>query len=288
MAIESHAPIAGSGDAVVTPDDWCGFLRPEFVLGDDRIHPDTGDIWWSLDARRGEDVLVNHAVGFDVKIYDSKADWLVDTASGLILGPSDAGYREEMNTTPVTIVEGGFVDLGYAALAGGPLRGWDPRTKDKRSTSSSDSAAIPSLNDASLISDFSAIRARTSSALSAYRKSLYRSGHLVLNGSNKIRLFQPTFDTYTSYYERDGLLQDRSFVSGNSFRGTVWTTEIAGADLGSDGLDSDGRFGVDDSGERETLPPFDIHPEAIRITVRLENPSTRQIRQSSVVLRDQL
>ena len=58
--------------------------------------------------------------------------------------------------------------------------------------------------------------------------------------------------------------------------------------MASDGLDNDTAFGPDDSGERETLPPFRARPEAIRVSIRIENPATRQIRQASVVHRDEL
>ncbi|MCM2371759.1 hypothetical protein [Aporhodopirellula aestuarii] len=132
-------------------------------------------------------------------------------------------------------------------------------------------------------------------ASQSYANSLYRSGRLVTTGANTIALFQPAFDTFTLWYERDGVLQGR--VS-NSMEGTRWsTTTGASADLGADGLDGDGiygggiasvagRYGADDLGERETLPPFTDTPEAINVSVRLENPTTRQIRQASVTIRD--
>ncbi len=283
------------------PYNWCGFLRPEFVLGHDRFHPDPSDAYWSANARLGEDLLVNNAVGFDVQIYDPTAFWIADASSGLVVGPGDAGYRGALNASlidlpflrlPAGLSTGGFVDLAYTSLAGGSLRGWTARTVDRRSTSSSDSSQVIVGNRGFLVSAFSGILLASTNANNAYRPSLYHSGKLVVNGTNQIRLFQPTFDTYTSSYERDGFLQNSRFdASTNIFEGTLWTTTTAGADLGANGIDDDATTtppypGVDGVSERETSPPFDVHPEAIRVTVRLENPTTRQVRQSSVIHRD--
>ncbi len=285
-----------SNDPVVTPADWCGFLRPEFVLGHDYIHADPGDAWWSRSARRGEDLLVNNAMAFDVQIYDSAASWIADAGSGLVVGPTDAGYREVLNAAVINlglpadasrVTFGGFVDLAYPTLAGGSLRGWGAGSRDRRS-GGYDSNAIPAGNYPFLDSEYSGLRSVSANAASAYQLSLFQSGHLVLDGSNRIRLYQPTFDTYTSSYERDGFLQDKRFTTPN-FAGTIWTTNTdpTVADLGANGLDETGTLpGADDPSERETSAPFTVRPEAIRVTVRLENPSTRQVRQSSVVHRD--
>ena len=58
----SPASPTANTDSVVTTADWCGFLRREFVLGHDAVHPQpdpTGP--WSLIARLGEDLVVNNA-----------------------------------------------------------------------------------------------------------------------------------------------------------------------------------------------------------------------------------
>ena len=57
-------------------------------------------------------------------------------------------------------------------------------------------------------------------------------------------------------------------------------------DLGANGLDDDPfQFGADDITERETLPPCPQKAEAVRVTVRIENPSLRFVRQASVEYR---
>ena len=283
-------PLGVTAGSVVTPRNWCGFLRPEFVLGQDLIHTDPNDTWWSPDARKGEDLLLNNALAFDVQVYDPTARWITDTSSGLVVGPTDAGYREVLNETAAIFVrarvsQGGFVDLAYPVLAGGSLRGWAARTRDRRSGSATDSPSIGT-NAGFLISDSSNVAATTNFANTTYQQSLFQSGRLVINNAGNIVLFQPTFDTFTSFYERDGLFQDNRFSAPN-YNGTIWTTNTTGADLGSDGLDTDGFNGADDLNEHETSAPMMVRPEAIRVTVRLENPSTRQLRQSSVVHRDE-
>ena len=98
-------------------------------------------------------------------------------------------------------------------------------------------------------------------------------------------MFQPTYDTYTNSFERDGFHQTE--LATGSF-GKVWNS-LTGAtvtDQGSNGLDEDGLFGADDFAEQETSAPFINKADAIRVTIRIENPKTRQIRQSSVVFRD--
>ena len=109
---------------------------------------------------------------------------------------------------------------------------------------------------------------------------------MATSGQN-IVLFQPAFDTYTSVYEKDGFYQGA--VNSNS-KGSLWTTFIQGnntvtVDRGANGLDDDLQFGVDDFNERETLAPFLNKAEAVRVTVRLENPSLRFVRQASVEYR---
>ncbi|WP_044255563.1 prepilin-type N-terminal cleavage/methylation domain-containing protein [Rhodopirellula sp. SWK7] len=286
-------PLSSSGSApVVTPSRLCGFIRREFVLGDDNTHLEPGSFWGA--DRRGEDVLVNNALSFDLKIYDPNVS-LFQTNTGLVVSPNDAGYRETLldaiTNSESPVFTGAFVDLCYPVLAGGSLRGWQARYLDRVNTTAGSTIAT---TGSYLLTPFSGLSG-FSNASQSYSNPLYRSGRLVTTGANTIALFQPAFDTYTSFYETDGLLQGR--VS-NSLEGTRWsTTTGATADLGADGLDgagiygggiasSTGQYGADDVGERETLPPFTTAPEAIKVSIRLENPTTRQIRQASVTIRD--
>lgn len=310
--VNSGDRIAPDGTGtVITPQTLCGFLRPEFVLGSDWVHfvkdDPSGYGGWSND-RSGEDIVVNNILGFDLKIYDPSSTSLT-TDSGFVISPNDAGYRETLidaltSTTPPTPsqnrgeLRGDFVDLSYPVLAGGSLRGWQQRFLDSQNRAGALSGTISEPTDNSLkylITPYSGLSNYSSPTIGphqAYANSLYRSGKLLITGG-EIRLFQPTFDTYTSSYERDGFLQNRQSVTDE---GIIWRTTTTAADSGSDGVDGfgiytpgmpavDSQFGADDLGEHETLPPFTTPAEAIQISVRLYNPSTRQIKQMSVVHR---
>lgn len=293
MPTRMAPPLSGSATApVVTPSSMSGFLRREFALGEDGTHLDPGPSWGA--DRRGEEVMINNALGFDLSVFDPSVPLFL-TGSGLIVSPNDAGYREALVTaiaagTPPTST-GGFVDLCYPVLAGGSIRGWLARPVDV--LDAAPGSLIPT-STTHLFTPFSGLSGFGNGSQS-YANSLYRSGRLVTSAADVIELFQPAFDTYTMAYETDSFLQSRV---NTSLEGTLWSsTTGATADLGADGLNGfgiyspgvisvSGQFDADDLGERETLPPFLAVPSAIRVTFRLENPATRQIRQSSVVVRD--
>jgi hypothetical protein len=75
------------------------------------------------------------------------------------------------------------------------------------------------------------------------------------------------YDTWSLSYEADGIDQD----SRN------------GADQGTNGQDDDMANGVDDIGERETLPPYPVPLRGIQVIIRSYDPDTRQMRQATVV-----
>ncbi|MCP4891517.1 MAG: prepilin-type N-terminal cleavage/methylation domain-containing protein [Planctomycetaceae bacterium] len=307
---------------IVTPHWLSGFIRPEFVLGNDLTHINDPNDDWGL-QRIGEDLVTNNALGFDVQIFDPGAALYSDNpavSTGNLMqetvGPGDAGYRNAVQSwlnNPVDTEtgriihetkreNGAFVDLAYPVLAGGAMRGWQPRRLDRRQATDS-ILPNPRRLTGIMVSPFSSIKRIFAEADGidnngngsvdennelagpkwTYSDGLYKSGRLVTTGQN-IVLFQPAFDTYTSAYEKDGFYQ--GMVNPNS-RGSLWTTFIQGnntvtVDRGANGLDDDLQFGVDDFNERETLAPFLNQAEAVRVTVRLENPSLRFVRQASV------
>ncbi len=79
-----------------------------------------------------------------------------------------------------------------------------------------------------------------------------------------------TYDTWSFHYENDGINQDSAY----------------GNDQGTNGLDDDvgsGKVnGVDDIGERETAPPYDVPLRAIQVKLRVYERDTRQIREATV------
>jgi type II secretory pathway component PulJ len=75
-----------------------------------------------------------------------------------------------------------------------------------------------------------------------------------------------TWDTWSTHYETNGVDDDG----------------VYGADQGSDGLDNDNDGFVDESDEQETSPPYPYPLRGIEIRIRCYEPSSRQVRQTTV------
>lgn len=288
-------PLPASGsNAIVTPSSLSGLLRPEFVLGQDPVHTTTVGDTWGLE-RIGEDLLANNLLAFDVKIYDPQAV-SIRTSNNMVVGSNDPGFREALSESPLgPVMLGDYVDLAYPVLAGGALRGIGAMPLDRLQTASF--AAIAPAVRPLLITPFSGVANFGGGLTNTYVESLLRSGKIVTD-ANQVRLFQPTFDTFTSSYETDGFVQgyvrpnspvSAANVGGNAGVGTRWTPSNAAAlvDIGRNGLDDDGAYGADDELEQETRPPFLSSAPAVRVTIRLENRDNRQLLQASVVHRDE-
>ena len=93
----------------------------------------------------------------------------------------------------------------------------------------------------------------------------YMDFDMVAAGAANARVF----DTWTPFYESDGIDQDGD--------GTV--------DQGTNGVDSPpgGGNGVDDSGERETLPPYPHPIRGIEVRFRSIEKNTKQVNQTTIV-----
>jgi hypothetical protein len=74
------------------------------------------------------------------------------------------------------------------------------------------------------------------------------------------------YDTWSLHYENDGVNQN----------GGV-------ADRGTNGLDDDGNGIVDDIDEYDTLPPYSAPLRGIRITLRVYEPDSQQVREAVVI-----
>lgn len=71
---------------------------------------------------------------------------------------------------------------------------------------------------------------------------------------------------WTMHYEKDGIDQDGNF----------------GADTATNGIDDNGINGVDDTSERDTLPPYPYPLRGLQVKLRLIDVKTKQIRQSTL------
>jgi hypothetical protein len=75
------------------------------------------------------------------------------------------------------------------------------------------------------------------------------------------------YDTWTPAYESDGIDQDGNGV----------------IDQGTDGLDNNNLNGVDDIGERETVPPYSHPIRGIEIRIRTVERVTKQVHQTTII-----
>lgn len=92
-------------------------------------------------------------------------------------------------------------------------------------------------------------------------------GRFAGDPQGKSQIGIPTLCTWSPHYESDGIDQDNSGV----------------ADQGTDGFDNDADNGVDDNGEWETLPPYLFPARGIKVTFRIIEKNSKQVRQTSVV-----
>jgi len=81
------------------------------------------------------------------------------------------------------------------------------------------------------------------------------------------------YDTWSYHYENDGINQDESAPNG-------W--QATTTDQGANGFDDDNQNGVDDMGERETSPPYDVPLRGVQVKFRVYERDARQIREASV------
>ncbi|MFO0902971.1 MAG: prepilin-type N-terminal cleavage/methylation domain-containing protein [Pirellulales bacterium] len=80
----------------------------------------------------------------------------------------------------------------------------------------------------------------------------------------------PSYDTWSFHYEQNGIDDDQPY--GDTY----------GVDQGINGIDDDGAAGTDDPGERETSPPYPVPLRGLQTVIRLYEPETRQVRQTSI------
>ena len=192
--------------------------------------------------RKGEDVILNDVLAFDLRVYDPGAP-LVSINNGPILEPSDAAWNPS-NSGATIVGFGSFVSLGWdQSFSGGPPR--------YNYNYANPPTGVPG--------------------------PLFKEPHTPgwhpqdPTNTNSGYNYWATYDTWPYHYEDDGINQDNGLAA--------WR---AGIDQGTDGLDSDGNNGVDDTFERETFPPYDTPLRAMQVKIRVYERDTRQIREATV------
>lgn len=220
----------------------------------------------SSGERTGEDVVLSDCLAFDLKVFDASVNlYPVGGNTGnlrstdMVLSPNDPGYVDAMGGTASG--KGDYVDLGWY--------------RNVAAVALNKGTALPS----TWVGDFSGFRTANTNGFS---QSLLKSGMVVVG-----QWTQFCYDTWTTNYELDA--QVHGDLSGNLMpsAGTVKFNSTNSsrtlADMGTNGLDDDGNGLVDDVAEFETSPPFPVPLTSMKATIRLEEPDTRQLQQTSVI-----
>jgi prepilin-type N-terminal cleavage/methylation domain-containing protein len=235
--------------------------------------------------RRGQDVMMTSALAFDLRVYDPGAPLFgvrqdptdPNSQVSVVMSPSDAGYTRAYlhadNNGPNGIGasanlypfsgQGAYVDMGY----GFNMLASPPRF-------ASQSAATPWF---------------------FYNRDL-RDVY-----GNQLAPGYSVYDTWSFHYENNGVNEDNDEVEVGT--GPTWQLNDRDADgtqsidEGTNGLDDFGhyinagppqridtdiRLGPDDSGERETAPPYDKPLRGVQVLMRVYEPDSRGIRQVRV------
>lgn len=241
---------------------------------------------------------------------DGTVDNLVESgfpgSDDRLVSANDVSYGEVLAqiSSGATLLRGNqgvFVDLVYPFQAGGTLRGFPSIVRDMHGATNR-AAIAPVTYTAEAVTDFSGFTASPSYS-PIYVDGLFESGRIVTGTGGQLLIFQPAFDTYWNGYERDGFAQGQTTANANP-QGTLWwLNSLTGAypttlprgmsfvDASTNGLDDvtsaaayhvSNSQGADQRDERETSAPFDAPLSALKVTVRIENQSVRQVSQMSM------
>jgi prepilin-type N-terminal cleavage/methylation domain-containing protein len=213
----------------------------------------------------GSDVILSNLLAFDVKAYDPLVVVQRAVSGSDPVLPGDPGYRWWLRRDdPDLIGQGGYVDLFWGRYSGldwhslPPPWDWD-----------SNPSPLPDM-----------ILMSALARPPHYLSQLYPfDPNSVLNPEvwgprGAANNYPATYDTWSMFYEHDGLDQDP-----NRFRDP---TDLSIIDQGTNGIDDDGINGVDDVGERETSPPYPVPLRGIQVRLRIIDRDSRQVRQMTV------
>jgi len=207
----------------------------------------------------GEDVMQSHVVAFDVKAYDPFAPLIPSSSLLEVLSPHDPGYGTPPHP-PQAVGVGAFVDLFYMRYVLPRIGAVNPPV----SPAPPPWAAQPSpftvypysvQNPTAKVSVFSGPAAFYDNNNNGW-----------LDGEPYRGVTTPTYDTWSFHYEQDAIDQDNDGL----------------VDEGTDGFDNDDANGVDDPNERETAPPYAAPLRGIRVSLRVNEPDSRQVKQTTV------
>ncbi|MDZ4656566.1 MAG: prepilin-type N-terminal cleavage/methylation domain-containing protein [Bythopirellula sp.] len=276
----AHAP----NNITATPANLFPHYFPYNVAVPNTFQP-TSEVSSSLrrldNEREGEDLILNDVLAFDVQVYDPGAPLFLvnysgppaNPTGGSIVQPSDldvynsaaqAATARAAAPTPSLPFDppiqgfGTYVDLG-----------WDDGGGTVHSLSDPSDTNPPDYQHSIIL------RLMPNAPAPLFQRERILGWHPRLPFNLAFRGNPSTYDTWTTYYETDGVDQD------------LGTDNNAGTDQGANGLDDDvtgtGAFnGPDDPLERETSPPYPSPLYGVQVKLRVYEPESRQIRETTV------
>ncbi len=290
----ANAPPTGPGIA------GSGFLHPAYTL---------------FGVRAGEDVLANNILAFDVKGFDPAVP--LRASSGIDSAPGAAGFDDDGDGTTDNASEFGWAgsddmvlspnDPGYGNALTNTIVGFgDYVDLDWGRKLIRHGASISSASNV-----WSPLSGLTQSGTTFQVATSLRSSSKVITtaAGSPILVDQPTYDTWTPLFEADGLVQGNLtsatggllLQAGTSIRvngGLDLYSSSLGSDMArvfppyrnnypdsaGDGLDNNGVLGADDISERETSAPYPTPLRGVKISIRMEDPGARQVRELPVAV----
>jgi hypothetical protein len=256
-----------------------------------------------------EEIVASNVVGFDVRGYDGSVQQLASRgtdgiwgasdnqadagAAGtddLVVSPSDPGFAlQVINNEIVPISTGAFVDLC-----------WGRRVLNQFADASlayTIPGRVPSLNSLPPNDQRRSLFVTPLSGFETYIdpsdnvRKFRITDSMRLSGRFRFQIplindvYQPTFDTFTDFYESDGNRQLGGFSANGLVRyGGSASTNNPTPDQGIDGIDNPPINGaIDDELELETRPPIVYPMPAIQVKFRIQDVPAGTLQEISMV-----
>ena len=184
-------------------------------------------------TRMGEDIILSNVLAFDVRVWDDNAP-MQAVAAELTTGTN-------RNLTQLAVEPG---DPGYGA----GVVAYSGAYVDLNWNGSPAAVSVGTPISTAPPGGFAG------------------GGRQVRNSATNNTLPYPTYDSWSDYYEVNGIDDDND--------GTV--------DQGTDGIDNNSNGLIDEAAEQETSPPYPVALKGIQVRIRCYEPSSRQVRQITV------
>jgi len=185
-------------------------------------------------ARFGEDIILTNVIAFDVRVWDPAA---------------------VIQAVPANVQTGSLSQATRLAVQPG-----DPLYGDPGAIACGTGCYVD------LGWGGSPAPVRIGNAFPASGTAFQGLGMYVTN-NNPVTFSFPTYDTWSTAYESNGVDDDGDGIVDN----------------GTNGIDDDGLNGIDDPNERETSPPYPVALQGIQVRLRVYEPSSRQVRQITIL-----